>query len=326
MITKETTRNIRVGVLVSVGTLLLIFALYTIGNKQNIFGSTFNISATFQNVNGLMTGNNVRFAGIDVGTVKSIEIINDSSVRVNMMIENRIQPFIKKNAIASVGTDGLMGNKLININAGGNNNNSESIEDKDVLRTQRPIETDEMLRTLNRTNDNVSNISENLKVITQKINSPNTIWSILMDTVVALNVKEAIVSLKTASNNASSMSNDLTYIIKDVKAGKGSLGSLLVDTLFSNKVNTTMSNFKLTGDTLNLIAGDLKYITQKIKKGEGAVGTILSDTAFTNNLNKSMINIKNGSQGFNDNMEALKHNFLLRNYFKKQEKEKGKKK
>ena len=87
------------------------------GSKQNLFGSTFSISANFYNVNGLMQGNNVRYAGIDVGTVESITIINDTSVKVVMVIEKKIQPYIKKNALASIGTDGLMGNKLVNINS-----------------------------------------------------------------------------------------------------------------------------------------------------------------------------------------------------------------
>lgn len=114
----ETSKNIRVGLFVMIGTAFLIFALYLIGAKQNLFGSTFRLKAQFKNVNGLMAGNNVRFTGIDVGTVESVDILNDTTVNVTMVIEDKVQEFIKKNATAAVGTDGLMGNKLININAG----------------------------------------------------------------------------------------------------------------------------------------------------------------------------------------------------------------
>lgn len=82
-------RNIRLGLFIATGTVLLVAALYLIGNKQNLFGSTFKISAQFKNVNGLMSGNNVRFGGIDIGTVKSVEIISDSSVNVVMIINNK---------------------------------------------------------------------------------------------------------------------------------------------------------------------------------------------------------------------------------------------
>ena len=71
----EISKNIKVGVFVLIGTGLLIIALYLIGTKQNLFGSTFELQAKFKNINGLMPGNNVRFTGIDVGTIKSITII-----------------------------------------------------------------------------------------------------------------------------------------------------------------------------------------------------------------------------------------------------------
>ena len=90
----ETSRNIRLGVFVIIGTLFIITAFYFIGNKQNLFGSTLRISAKFYNVGGLMKGNNVRFAGIDVGTVELVEIINDTAVNVVMIIEKKACKFI----------------------------------------------------------------------------------------------------------------------------------------------------------------------------------------------------------------------------------------
>ncbi|MCX6295550.1 MAG: hypothetical protein NTX97_05710, partial [Bacteroidetes bacterium] len=178
---------------------------------------------------------------------------------------------------------------------------------------------------LNATNDNLKYITTDLKNITKKINSPNTLWSILMDTVVAENVKQAIVNIKITGNRTAIITGDLSNIIKEVKSGRGTVGALLTDTLFSNKFNQTIVDIKLITDSMALISGDLRNVTQRIKKGEGAIGTILMDTTFVNNLNKSMENIKSGTAGFDDNMEALKHNILLRKYFKKKEKEKLKK-
>ncbi len=320
----EITRNIRVGLMVVVSTILLITALYVIGNKQNLFGSTFHISAEFYNVNGLMAGNNVRLSGIDVGTVENVEIVSDSAVKVVMLIENRVKKFIKKNAIVSVGTDGLMGNKLVNINAG--EGFAENVEEGDVLGTLRPFETDEMLRTLNTTNENIKYITTDLKKITQRINSPNTLWSILMDTVVAENVKNAIVNIKLVSNRTAMLTGDLSSIVDEVKAGKGTVGALLMDTVFSGKLDETIVNIEQLTNKMAVISGDLSKLSEKIKNGEGAVGTLFMDTLFVSNLNKSMENIKEGSNGFNENMEALKHNFLLRRYFKQKEKEKDTKK
>lgn len=317
---RDGSRNVRVGIFVSIGTALLIITMYLIGDKQNLFGSTFTVSAKFHNVNGLMVGNNVRFGGINVGTIKSIGIVNDSTINVEMTIEEHVKEFIKKNTLASVGTDGLMGNKLINLNSV--NVKSSAIEEGDILESLRPIETDEMLRTLNRTNEEISVIVKNLKLITEKVNSPNTLWSILMDTIIAENVKAAVVNFKITTNKSAIITGDLSAIVKDIKSGKGSVGAFLTDTSFAQKINQTIVNIQVVSDSLAYITGDLKNITTKIKNGDGAIGTILMDTTFVHNLNQSMLNLKNGTQGFDDNMEALKHNFLLRKYFKKQEKEK----
>ena len=315
---QETSKNIRVGIFVLAGTVLLIFSLYLIGAKQNLFGSTFELKSQFKNVNGLMPGNNVRFTGIDIGTVKSVEIINDSTVSITMMIENKVQNFIKKNATAMVGTDGLMGNKLINISS--SNESSPSVEDGDFLASKAPLGTDDMMRTLNVTNENVKDITVDLKNIVHRLSSPNTLWSILMDTIVAENVKQAIVNIKITGDRTAIITGDLSRIVKHIKEGKGTIGALIADTSFAVKLNQSIVNIKLITDSLALVTGDMHYITTKVKKGEGGIGTVLMDTSFVNNLNATMKNIKSGTKSFDEDMEAIKHNILLRNYFKKKEK------
>jgi phospholipid/cholesterol/gamma-HCH transport system substrate-binding protein len=321
---QETSKNIRVGAFILVGTVLLIFSLYLIGAKQNLFGSTFELKSQFKNVNGLMPGNNVRFTGIDVGTVKTVQIINDSTVDVTMVIEDKVQAFIKKNATAMVGTDGLMGNKLINISS--SSEAAESVEDGDFLISKSPLGTDDMMRTLNITNENVKDITIDLKNIVHRLNSPNTLWSILMDSVLADNVKQAIVNIKVTSDRTAIITGDLSRIVKHIKDGKGTIGALIADTTIAVKLNQSIVNIKLITDSLAIVTGDMRYITSKVKKGEGGIGTVLMDTTFANNLNESMKNIKSGTKNFDEDMEALKHNILLRNYFKKKEKEAKKKK
>jgi len=315
---QEKQRNTRLGIFVLAGTSLLILALYFIGNKQNLFGSTFILNARFNDVNGLMSGNNVRIAGINIGTVESVDIINDTTVNVVMVIEDKSRAFIKKNSTARVGTDGLMGNKLVIISS--SEIKAAIVADEDILPTIRPLETDEMLRTLSTTNENIKFITTDLKGIVQKFNGPNTLWSILMDTVVAENLKQAIVNIKLTGENTAIVSGDLSNIMKGIKEGKGTMGALITDTALAQKFHQTIVNINLISDSLALVSGDLKYVTRKIKKGEGAVGTLLMDTAFVNNLNQSMINIKDAAGGLNENMEALKHSVLLRRYFKKKEK------
>jgi len=314
----ENFRNIRLGLFFVTGTILLISALYFIGSKQNLFGSTFRISAEFYNVNGLMKGNNVRFSGIDVGTVESVEIVTDSSVNVSMLIENNVRRFIKKNALASVGTEGLMGNKLVNINSGGDH--SPMVDEGDVLKTLRPIEMDEMVRTLNVTNENIKFITFNLRNITDKINSKNSLWSLLMDTVVAENIKTAVVSLKLMGNQGVLVTGNLKWITEGIKNGKGSIGALITDTLLSTKINQTVVKFERLSDSAAMISGNISQIVKRLRQGKGSAGVLLNDTMLIYNLNKSISTIDNGAGNFNENMEALKHSWPFKKYFRKKKK------
>src|SRR6185312_5708238 len=112
---KQSINNIKLGVFVIAGLLVIIVSLYLIGKNQSLFGSSFTVRARFKNIGGLMPGNNVRFAGIQAGTVKSIKIINDSTVEVSFLIEKKVKPYIHKNSFVTIGTEGLMGNKVLNI-------------------------------------------------------------------------------------------------------------------------------------------------------------------------------------------------------------------
>ncbi len=315
---KSSLKNIRLGLFVLLGTIFLIYALYMIGSKRNLFGSTFRVNAIFHNVSGLMKGNNVRYAGIDIGTVESVTIVNDSCVKVVMIVESDIQKYIRKNALASIGTDGLMGNKLVNITP--SSEIAPGIQINDTLQAMRAIETDEMLRTINRTNENVAEITDNLKTITGRINSRNTLWSILMDTLVADNVKQAIVNIRVTGSNSAEMTGDLRNIISDIKKGKGSFGALLMDTTLSSQIRQTVVKIKLTSNNTATLSGNLSNITGKMDSGKGTIGRLLMDTTFVPNLDKSMQNLKTGTQGVNEVIEGLKHSWPLRGYFKKQEK------
>lgn len=313
---KEASKNIRLGAFVLVGTVFLIAALYLVGNNHNLFGNTFRISAEFYNVNGLMPGNNVRFSGIDVGTVESVEIASDSSVLVTMVIEQDIKKYIRKNAIASIGTDGLMGNKLININS--SDEEADLIEEGDKLATTRPIDQDEMIRTLNATNENMEVITSNLRTITDRINSKNSLWSLLMDTVVAENVKASIVNIRIASNQSAVLTGNLTNITNDIRNGKGTLGALITDTTISGNLKQVIVKFENINDSVAVISGNVAEIVNGIQNGNGSIGVLLNDTTLVHNLNQGITNINTGSVLLNEDLEALRHSWPFRRYFRKQ--------
>lgn len=320
---EQSANRAKLGAFVLIATTCLVLGLYFIGKKKNIFHSTIDVSANFNNVGGLMPGNNVRFNGINVGTVSKVYAIADTAIKVEFTIDEGSTKFIMKNAIASIGTDGLLGNKLINISP--DKEGAQPVEEGDLLKALNPIEMDNELRTITITNSNLKVITDNLKGVSEKLNNNNSLWSLLADTVVAENVRNAVVRFKITGNNTAIITGDLSKIVQDIKAGKGTVGALLTDTLFSHKLNQTIVNINSITDSVAIISGNFKNISEKLKNGNGTIGTLLTDTTFVHNLNRSMENIKDGAAGFNENMEALKHSFLLRKYFKKKEKEEKKK-
>lgn len=314
------SRNIRLGIMVVVGFVLLISIMYIIGDKQNLFGSTIKINAKFTTVNGLRVGNNVRYVGIDVGTVSDIQIVNDSVVLVEMTIESDAMEYIRSNAIASIGTDGLMGNKLVNINS--TRGESPYIQEGVVLVAIAPLDTDRIMRTLSLTNDDMFMIAENLKSITEKFEDENMIWNLLGDSVITKNIRNTMKNVEKASADLTYLTNSFNEITNELQNGEGLIGTLLYDSTLVLKMDNTFTNIQNVTDSITQLTGDISNITDHVKKGEGGVGKILMDDKFNEDLTETVTNMKKASKALEENLEALKHNFFFRRYFRKKEKEK----
>ncbi len=318
----QKSNNIKLGLFVLAGVLLLVFALYMLGKNKNLFGSNFQLKARFTNISGLTKGNNIRFSGIQVGTVKNIQVIDDTTIEVVMLIDEKIKSFLHKNAVASIGSEGLMGNKIINILPGPGA--AKEVDENDVLSVKKTINTDDMLQTLNKTNDNVAVISEDLKSVVQRINNSAALWGVLNERSLAANLKVSLNNIRLASENTKDMTAGLYSIINDIKNGKGSVGALLTDTTLSYNLNEAIAKIKSVGDNANGLANELdemaRNVQYDISNGKGTVNALLKDSMIVIKLNASLDNIQKGTYSFSQDMEALKHNFLLRGYFRRQEK------
>jgi len=188
-------KTIVLGIFVLVGVGLLMAGVYFIGQKQRMFSSVFRINGIFKNVSGLQVGNNVRFSGINVGTVDNIEIIADTAVKVVMLIDADTKKFIKKDARAIIGSDGLMGNKIINI-APGTEMGTE-IANNDYIRTSQPMDVDEIWAQLKKTSDNAAIITTDLATIIGNIRSgKGSIGKLLMDSTLATNLDKTLINVQ----------------------------------------------------------------------------------------------------------------------------------
>jgi phospholipid/cholesterol/gamma-HCH transport system substrate-binding protein len=323
---KRITNNIKTGIFALAGLLFLVILLYLIGKNRNLFGATYTLKARFDNVQGLVAGNNVRFAGIEAGTVKKIQILNDTVIEVTMTIDKKMLSIIHKNAAVSIGTEGLVGNKVVNIMP--SKQPSQLAVEGDVLLTKKVVSTDEMLQTLYKTNNDIAEIAAELKATVQRINNSSALWTLMNDMSIPNEIKLSVANIHAATSKAAGTVDQLYAIVADVKKGKGNAGILLRDSSLAKNMNGAILKIQSLGDKADSLATELNNmiagIHQDINSTKGTVNVLLKDTLMAQKLNQALDNIQKGTDGFNQNMEALKHNFLFRNYFKKLEKQKKK--
>ncbi|WP_271765708.1 MlaD family protein [Aquimarina algiphila] len=319
---KTTSQKFKLGVFVVIGTVLLIAALYSIGNRQNLFGNTIKIMTQFTNVNGLELGNNVRYSGINVGTVSRIRMINDAQIIVEMVIEEKIGKHIKKDAVATIGSDGLVGNMIVNIIP--RESKKPSVISGDTIQSYSKIGTDDMLTTLNVTNENAALLTADLlKITTEIVNGKGTLGLLINDSIMAKDLKKTMYELRKASTGASYAIEELKDVISSIKENESIAGVLLNDSLSGQKMKTIVSNLEKSSTEIVEVTGNLNNVVRKINDGEGVLHYLANDSMLVKNIDSTMNNIKEGTNRFNENMEALKHNFFFKNYFKKMEKEKN---
>ena len=190
----------KTGIFVIISLALLLALIFLIGKHKNLFGSTFYVNANFRQIAGLKEGNYVRFAGIDIGTVEAINITSDTTVQVQISLQKRMQPYIKEDAIASIGSDGLMGDKLILIapgTAGG-----ALVKDGGTIKSSNPVDVDRIMNNLTRISDNAQQVTGGLANIVNRINNgEGTIGRLIADDKLA-NRMEATMAKTTETVSA----------------------------------------------------------------------------------------------------------------------------
>jgi phospholipid/cholesterol/gamma-HCH transport system substrate-binding protein len=190
--------KVRLGLFIAVGLALFVIAVFLIGKQKNMFNPVFRLTTTFRNVSGLQVGSNIRFSGINVGTVDNIIIINDSTVRVDMLIKESVRQFIKSDCEAAIGSAGIIGDRILIITQG--STNAPLPKDGQHIASKEPVETDAILTGLKTTADNAAIISNQLAEIMSNLNSKNgTLGRLIQDSKMADNISQAVVSLKKSS-------------------------------------------------------------------------------------------------------------------------------
>ena len=210
-------------------------------------------------------------------------------------------------------------NKLINIDPG--TQDAQQINDGTTIPSSKGVDTEQMLRTLNQTNQNVSMISDDLRILTGNINkSRGTLYTVLMDTTLAYSLKHTLTNIEVISNNLGNFTSELSAVVKGVQDGQGTLGGLLNDSSsISKSFKNSLVQIEESSKNLNSITLELKTAMDKINSGQGPAGVLANDQVAAEHLKRTLANLDSSSAKFNENMNALHGNFLFRKYFRKKE-------
>ncbi|MEO8471428.1 MAG: MlaD family protein [Chryseolinea sp.] len=314
----EVKQNIKLGIFVLAGVFLLILALFYIGRENTIFNKTFTISAVFKNIEGLKEGDKVWLSGVKIGTVKHVQIVSEGQVIVAMSLRDKQNEFIKKNATAFIGSDGLVGNKIVVIRPG---NAATIVQDSDTINTFSPTDTQELINIAKDVGANTRSLTDDLKLITTKINKgEGLVGELLYEGALSKDLRQAVTSLKMAGENTNQATLDLSSMLAEIKSGNGLMTKLISDSSYANTFESALNNIAEVGSNTKIMSEELKTVIAKLNDKDNAVGVLLADTAFANKLKGTLKNAESASVKLDQNMEALKHNFFLRGYFKKQQK------
>jgi phospholipid/cholesterol/gamma-HCH transport system substrate-binding protein len=312
---QEAKRNIKLGAFVIGGVALFLLILFYLGKENNIFSKTFTVSAIFKNVEGLKEGDNVWLSGVKIGTVKKVSIIDEGKVVVSLSLKEKQNEFIKKDATANIGSDGLVGNKIVIIRPG---SAAETIHDNDTINSFSPTDTQELFNLAKDVGTDIKVITGDLRVLTAKINKgEGVLGELLNEGEMAKELRASMVAIRRASENATRATNEINKILTEVNQGDGLMTKLLRDTTYAAQFSRTMENVEQVGENARKMAADLKEVTDKMNDKNNAMGVLLTDTVFAEKLKSTMINAEKSSAKLDENLKAMRSSWPFKKYYKK---------
>ncbi len=326
MIILKNNRPVIVGIFILIGLTILVVSIFTLGGQKKTFVKSFTIHAIFNDVGGLIKGSNVWFSGVKVGTVKGISFTGNSQVEVTMSIENEVKSHIHKNTFAKIGSDGLIGNKIVIIYGG--DSTLPQVEKNDFLVVEKSLSTDDMLATFQENNKNLLEITKDFKNISKKIDSGKGILATLLNDPEMVNkLNSTIDNLQASASNFKTVSITSTDVLLNLKnfsakmnKSGNSINDLITDTLMYSNIKVTLSQLEKAADAVSKFTINLKTAGKKLNQKDNIAGVLLNDSITATTIKVILKNLEASSQKLDEDLEALQHNFLLKGFFRKKEK------
>ena len=322
MKSREIQQNVKLGIFVLAGLVLFMAAVFLVGSENNLFNKTFTTHAIFRNVEGLKEGDNVWLSGVKIGTVKEVKIVKEGRVVVTLNLKDRQNKFIKKDATAFIGSDGLVGSKIVIIKPG---TNSAIIDDTDTIGATSPADTQELINIAKDVGDNTRSLTNDLRELANKINEgKGIVGELLNDGQFARDLRTTATKIRETTSQTSKASEELHAILYKLNNGNGLINKLSTDTSLNYVLDQTFTNVKEVSKNSAELSNGLQQLIKKMNSGDNAINVLLADSLFADKLRTTRDNAQMASGKLDENMEALQHNFLFRGYFRKKAKQEAK--
>ncbi|MEO8413577.1 MAG: MlaD family protein [Ginsengibacter sp.] len=317
------TRSVIVGIFVFLGLAILVVTILTLGSQRKTFEKSITVKSFFDNVNGLQKGNNIWFSGVKVGTIRNVSLKENGKVEVDLAIEEQSVKYISKDAKARLSSDGLIGNKIIEIYGG--SPKTQKIEPGDILNNDKLLSTDDMMKTLSKNNDNLFAITNDFKLISGRIaDGKGSVGKLLTDETLANQLEATAKILTSTSKNLEKASSNVSSYIAKFN-DKGSLANdLVTDTVIFSKLRSTLSRLQNVADSSQNVITNLQTAGNTLNTGlnnkKAPIGMLLGDEQSAANIKSTLQNLQSATKKLDDDLEAVQHNFLLRGFFRKKAK------
>lgn len=325
------TNEVKVGIFV-VCVIAAFFALvYEIGDLNLTKKDTYSITMVFTTVEGLKPGSQLELAGVQVGSVRDIDLNRDYTAVVTADIFEDVR--IPIDSTASIATKGILGDKIIVVKPGMSKNTLQP--EGNLARTSIPPSLDSLLEQLGQIAGNLSELSASLNAT---LGDQETVGSILANfqrlsedsaalvaenrediTALVSNMRDVSASLVVISRNFTSTSDDLRDITGTVRSGEGTIGKLVYDDRVYDSLQESLESLqKLTSSiqeesTISLLLSDptlyynlvaisdnVKVVTDNLAAGKGSLGKLMNDDELYTNLNEAARNVNQAAQGLGE--------------------------
>jgi phospholipid/cholesterol/gamma-HCH transport system substrate-binding protein len=318
----ENKRAIIVGLFLAIGLVVFIVGVFTLGSQSKSFSKSIHISAVFDDVSGLKNGNSVWFSGVKVGSISKIHFIGPGQVDVRMSVDEASQQYVHRNAGVHIGSDGLIGNKIIVIDGG--SPQAPVVQDGDVLQTEKVTSTDDMLKVLQQNNQNLLSITGDFKLLSRKIlQGKGTVGTLMADSAVGNQFRNAMTNFERTSATAARLATNLEKFSSKMNTKGGLADKMLTDTATFATIKSAANQLRQAAANTTEATNNLKTASDKFNRTDNAVGVLLNDPKAAAQVQNTIQNLQAGSIKLNDDLEAAQHNFFLKGFFKDRAKAKA---